>query len=58
MVKALLSPRDFDIWELEQQGFKDREIARQLAMNPKTVANRKSIIKRDVRTTLKEIYPR
>ncbi|MEM6628271.1 MAG: RNA polymerase sigma factor [Bacteroidota bacterium] len=48
-IRSFLPERDFLIWSWEQQGFKDQEIAEKLDMNPKTVANRKSLIKKEIR---------
>lgn len=41
-----LKEKDYKIWELMRQGYNNKEIAETLTMNEKTVANRKSIIKR------------
>ena len=48
-IRSFLPERDFQIWNWERQGFKDQEIAEKLNMNPKTVANRKSLIKKEIR---------
>jgi len=57
-VKDILSGRDYEIWKLESKGYKDREIAEKLSMNEKTVANRKSLIKKELKSKLKHFYPR
>ena len=50
--KALLNQKDYYIFISEQQGYKDDEIANQLQMSAKTVANRKSMIKKQLKDKL------
>lgn len=56
ILKSLLEPRDFQIWQLDRQGYKDIEIANRLNMNPKTVANRKSMIKKVLKQKINQYY--
>ena len=52
VIESILNGNDYRIWKLEGQGFKDEEIAQKLEMNPKTVSNRKSLIKKALRKKL------
>ena len=45
-LRKILNEKDYQIWQWEVQGFKDHEIAEKMKMNPKTVANRKSMIRK------------
>ncbi|MEM9721323.1 MAG: RNA polymerase sigma factor [Bacteroidota bacterium] len=52
VIESALKEQDFQIWKLEKEGYKDPEIAKKLNMHPKTVANRKSMIKKTIREKL------
>ena len=51
-LRKLLNEKDYQIWQWEGQGYKDHEIAEKMNMNSKTVANRKSMIKKVIRQKL------
>ena len=53
MCRAILDQRDYQIWEYVYQGYDDEEIGKMIGMNPKTVANRKSIIKKRLKNHLR-----
>ncbi len=48
-IKSLIDPKDFEIFSLSVKGYDNEEIAKQLDMNEKTVANRRSIIKKKLK---------
>lgn len=48
-IQNFLKEKDYQIWKMEGEGYKDWEIAERLQMNPKTVANRKSMIKKQIK---------
>jgi len=50
-----LDPSDYKIWKLHSDGFDNEEIAKELDMNKKTVANRKSAIRSKLKTLIKSI---
>lgn len=52
IIKTTLDAKDYNIWQLHQQGYDNSEIAEIIASNEKTVANRKSI----ARTKLKHVF--
>ena len=46
LIRGALKDRDFEIWKLSAEGYLDEEIAERLDLHAKTVANRKSMIKK------------
>lgn len=51
-IQAILNDKEWSIWNLHQQGYDNREMASQLKMTEKTVANLKSM----ARNKLKEAF--
>ncbi len=51
--KRILGNRDYQIFIAQQQGYNDMEIATQLGISAKTVANRKSMIKKELQEKLR-----
>lgn len=56
VLRDLLEERDFTIWQLDRQGYKDAEIAKKLNMSAKTAANRKSMIKKILKQKISLLY--
>ncbi|MEL7148090.1 MAG: LuxR C-terminal-related transcriptional regulator, partial [Bacteroidota bacterium] len=50
--KALLDDKEYSIWHYGVEGYNDEEIARKLDLSPKTVANKKSMIKKRLKDQL------
>lgn len=54
MIKQALNNDEYKLWQLHSQGFDNEEISIKVGMNPKTVANKKSVI----RGRLKRLFNR
>ena len=50
--RSLLNEQDYTIWRYSYEGYKDDEIAQMLGLTPKTVANKKSMIRKRLRDQL------
>lgn len=53
-IKTILNEKEWQIWDLHQQGFDNKEIARQLKMTEKTAANLKSMARNKLRQAFKK----
>lgn len=45
IIKLELNKEEYLLWQLHSQGFDNEEISEKVGMNPKTVANKKSVIR-------------
>ena len=52
IIRSTLVEKDYQIWQLHQQGYDNQEIAEIVGATEKTVANRKSA----ARAKLKEVF--
>jgi len=52
LLKQVLAPQEQQIWQWHQEGYDNAEIAQKMDMNPKTVANTKSLIRQKLRKAL------
>lgn len=52
-IKRILNDKEWMIWDLHQQGFDNREIAKRLESTEKTVANLKSLARNKLRAALR-----
>lgn len=48
-LELFLGKEDYQLYRLENEGYTNEEIAAQMHMKPKTVANRKSLIKKKIK---------
>ena len=52
-IKNILNVKEWQIWQLHQEGYDNREIATQLEITEKTAANLKSIARNKLRKALR-----
>lgn len=52
-MKEWFEPNDCHLWQLHEQGYSNEEIAARLQMTEKTVANRKSMIRKSLREKIR-----
>ncbi len=51
-IAAALNEKELEVWNLHQRGFGNEEIAKQLGMNAKTVANMKAIARNKLKLAM------
>ena len=51
--RTLLDEREYQLWQYVYEGYHDEEIAKMMEMSPKTVANKKSMIKKRLKDHLR-----
>lgn len=54
MIRSVLNEKDQKIWSYEEQGYQEEEIAEFLKISSKTIANRRSMIKKKIKDQLAE----
>ena len=54
VMKESLNETEFNIWQLHYEGYYNEEIAEKLKMNPKSVANQKSEVRKKLRIAIKK----